>query len=257
MTDRGKVEIIGGTDLTCENLLVRGLFQLLGQLAISGVADNSLLRQAAGVITGADLSDDGTQIRIGDVRNQINIGNLATSIISIGALLSPTSPINFGGLLQVAGVVNEDGWTKQSLPANNDVTNLQDQNSDFLLAVTAGQTYALDALLQFAANNAANDAEFRFHVDAGTLSLVGEAAGISAAFAAAFTIIQAGGVADTNQTPVGCGGSLTSPTPVRVCASFVPSATTTFRLQFGNNVTGAGITSRLMAGSWWKTKRLL
>ena len=148
------------------------------------------------------------------------------------------------------------GWTYKKQAADQDVTNAADQDSNtFTVTVSAGQTYSVRLRLQAGGSNAANDYEFRFAVAAGTMTGRGWANRVDQADAANIVLVNVAAAATSAQIGVGAyNASAAAFTPIEAEYTFIPSNNTTFKVQFGNLVTGVGIVSRTGRGSemWHK-----
>lgn len=205
---------------------------------------------------------NGVQASIGQILTRrdsgqawIKFGTAATQWVrlinsaQVGVQLGTTTVS--GNLFIVGGALNEDGWTTLRQTADQDVTNAADQDSNtFTFAVTAGNTYAIEADLFMGGSNAANDAEFRVAVSAGTMTGRGNALTVSAADASVTTLLNVNSAANTGQVPVGTFSGSGFPTPSLVRFSWVQNTTSgTAKIQFGNLVTGVGIVSRMIKGS--------
>lgn len=149
-----------------------------------------------------------------------------------------------------SGALDPSGYNTIIATADEDVTNAQNtDHTEFQFAVVASRRYLIDVEMMISGNNTTGDFEFRFAVAAGTMDGGGHYQSLGASLAIANTAITASAAANTADLPVGTSNNLAVPIAVRAQFAFVPSNTTTLKLQFGNNAAAAGRTSRIIKGS--------
>src|SRR5262245_3225585 len=141
-------------------------------MATSGFTSKSFGSSLLGALVGAaivaaSLNLTGSLTVHGSASLGDDVGDQATVN---GILVQQNSPSSGIGFIS-AGVINENNWTTLVQAANQDVTNLQNQDSNtFTFAVTNGNTYTIECLLIASGTNSANDFEFRFAVSAGNMT---------------------------------------------------------------------------------------
>lgn len=151
------------------------------------------------------------------------------------------------------------GYTTILKAADQDVVNAQNtDDTDFQFAVTAGKIYMIEALFAFSTDTAAADAEWRYATSAGTMDGRGVWIGITTADSG-----QAGGIATTaaanssNQAVGSTASDLGYPITGRLALTVRQNTSSgTFKIQFGNNTTGSGRTTRMLAGSYLRYKQI-
>lgn len=149
-----------------------------------------------------------------------------------------------------------DGWTPLNQAADQDVTNLTNQDSTNLqFAVTSGKIYQLRGEVSVAGNDT-NGCTVRFAISTGTFDGGGAAQSVSTAGAVQNILLSAVGAANTGSISSRTSSDVTIPVAVTFGFSFKAGATGTVKLQFGNVAATGGRTSRLMAGSWLEYKKL-
>lgn len=149
-----------------------------------------------------------------------------------------------------SGALDPSGYNTIIATADEDVTNAQNtDHTEFQFAVVANRRYLVEVEMAISGNNATGDFEWRFAVAAGTMSGGGTTQSLSTALAVQNVAVTANAAANTADLSVGTQADLAVPIAVRALFAFVPSNTTTFKLQFGNNSAAAGRTSRIIKGS--------
>lgn len=162
------------------------------------------------------------------------------------------------GAQGATGPAGSDGFTYITASADQDVTAAQNtDDTDIQFAVTANKRYMFEASLWISGGSTTADAAIRLAVAAGTMKGAGHCQSLTAAGAVQNIILSAAGAASTALTPVGIlTADLESGIHVKVCFCFVPSNTTTFKLQFGNNTITASQVTRRGKGSAAKWKQM-
>lgn len=170
-----------------------------------------------------------------------------------GQEITPTTGIEMSG----TSLRNKDQMNVLLATLDQDVTNAQNTASTyFTFSVTAGKRYIVDLEMAISGNDTTGDFEWRFAVAAGTMNGGGTTQSLSTALAVQNVAVTASAAASTANLSVGVSANLEAPVAVRALFAFVPSNTTTFMLQFGNNSAAAGRTSRIMQGSIMRYKQM-
>lgn len=151
--------------------------------------------------------------------------------------------------------VDQGGFTYITKSADQDVVNAQNtDDSDLQFAVTSTKHYIVEGYFLTSGDNTSGDFEWRVAVSAGTMDGRGNsitvAADLSATSIASFAVVAA---ANSSNVTVGTNAAadLGFPGVSQLRFAFRQNTSSgTFKIQFGNNATGSGRTSRMMAGSY-------
>lgn len=214
-------------------------------------------RDAIQAIQAAPVVVDGTTITgAGTVADPLVAAGGSGTVVTDGVTI--TGDGSAEDPLVAVGGSSQGGWTELTQAADQDVTNQQNIDSNtFTFSVTADAFYAIEFEIYASSSNSANDYQFRFALSTGTMLGRGYVSTLNASDVVSISGLSAVAAANTGTIPIGTWTGLTSP-PVPATGTYVfkPTANATFKMQFGNNVTGSGIVSRTCKGSRLRWKQI-